>query len=52
LITRPLNEDETIESVLCGHSEKLSIAWNFVLNPKTKLIEIKNNLRICGDCRK
>ncbi len=51
-ITRELNEDETVESVLCGHSERLAIAWNFVANPNTKRIQITKNLRICGDCRK
>ncbi|UJR29305.1 hypothetical protein I4U23_010519 [Adineta vaga] len=49
-ITRPLGEDETIESVLCGHSERLAIAWNFVVNPNAKIIQITKNLRICGDC--
>ena len=47
-----LNEDETIASVLCGHSERLAIAWNFVANPNTSRIQITKNLRICGDCRK
>ena len=50
-ITRPLAEDETIESVLCGHSEKLAIAWNFVANADTSFIQITKNLRVCGDCR-
>ena len=50
-ITRALNGDETVESVLCGHSERLAIAWNFVANPNTKRIQITKNLRICGDCR-
>ncbi|CAF1398340.1 unnamed protein product [Adineta ricciae] len=49
-ITRPLAEDETIESVLCGHSEKLAIAWNFVANADTTFIQITKNLRVCGDC--
>ncbi|CAF4748440.1 unnamed protein product [Rotaria socialis] len=49
-ITRPLSQDETVESVLCGHSERLAIALNFVANPNVSLIEIKKNLRICGDC--
>jgi len=46
-----LREDETVDSVLCGHSERLAIAWNFVVNPKATRIQITNNLRICGDCR-
>ena len=51
-ITRAVDEDETVESVLCGHSERLAIAWNFVANPHTKRIQITKNLRVCGDCRK
>ena len=50
-VTRMLDEDETIESVLCGHSEKLAIAWNFVVNPQPQFIEVSNNLRMCPDCR-
>jgi hypothetical protein len=50
-ITRPLNEDETVASVLCGHSERLAIAFNFVENPNTKRIQVTKNLRVCGDCR-
>ena len=51
-ITRPLNDDETIESVLCGHSEKLAIAFNLIQRPRPSLIQITKNLRVCGDCRK
>ncbi|CAF4025664.1 unnamed protein product, partial [Rotaria sp. Silwood1] len=51
-ITRPLNSDETITSVLCGHSEKLAIAWNFVANPNVSRIQLTKNLRICGDCHR
>ncbi|UJR15099.1 hypothetical protein I4U23_002066 [Adineta vaga] len=38
------------ESVLCGHSEKLAITWNFLANPNTKMIQVTKNLRACGDC--
>ena len=51
-ITRPLEENETVESVLCGHSEKLAIAFNFIQQPPPSIIQISKNLRICGDCRK
>ena len=51
-ITRPLKQGETIESVLCGHSEKLAIAFNFIQKPAPSLIQITKNLRVCGDCRK
>ncbi|CAF0973197.1 unnamed protein product [Adineta steineri] len=49
-ITRPINQDETVSSVLCGHSERLAIAWNFVAKPNTSRIQLGKNLRICGDC--
>jgi hypothetical protein len=51
-ITRPMNEDETIESVLCGHSEKLALAYNFIQRTKPSIIHMTKNLRVCGDCRK
>ncbi|CAF1012481.1 unnamed protein product [Adineta ricciae] len=51
-ITRSLNSDETIESVLCGHSERLTIAWNFVVHPNASRIQITKNLRVCGDCHR
>jgi hypothetical protein len=44
--------DETVESILCGHSEKLAIAFNFHRQPNAKRIQMTNNLRVCGDCRK
>ena len=50
-ITRPLKSDETIASALCGHSERLAIAWNFVESPATTRIQVTKNLRVCGDCR-
>ncbi|UJR34389.1 hypothetical protein I4U23_021797 [Adineta vaga] len=51
-ITRSLNETETVESVLCGHSERLAIAWNFVANPNVSQIQLTKNLRVCGDCHR
>ncbi|CAF3517094.1 unnamed protein product [Rotaria socialis] len=51
-VTRPLNPDETIASVLCGHSERLAIAWCFLENPNAKRIHVAKNLRICGDCHR
>ncbi|CAF1152611.1 unnamed protein product [Rotaria sordida] len=43
-ITRPLDEDETIESVLCTHSEQLAIAYHFVQQENPKFIQITKNL--------
>ncbi|CAF5116123.1 unnamed protein product, partial [Rotaria magnacalcarata] len=51
-ITRVLDEDETVESVLCGHSERLAIAWGFVANPNASKLQMVKNLRICGDCHR
>ncbi|CAF2132356.1 unnamed protein product [Rotaria magnacalcarata] len=51
-ITRGMNADETIESVLCGHSERLAIAWGFVANPNASKLQMVKNLRICGDCHR
>ena len=51
-ITRPIKDGESPESVLCGHSEKLAIAFNFIQHPQPSFIQITKNLRVCGDCRK
>jgi hypothetical protein len=51
-ITRPLKVGESIESVLCGHSEKLAIAYNFIQKRRPSVIQLTKNLRVCGDCRK
>ena len=50
-ITRPLADDETIQSILCGHSERIAIAFNLIQQPIPSWIQIVKNLRICGDCR-
>ncbi|UJR24047.1 hypothetical protein I4U23_027012 [Adineta vaga] len=49
-ITRPLMPDETVESVLNSHSERLALAYNFIQRPVPSRIQIVKNLRICGDC--
>ena len=50
-ITRQLRDNETIESVLCGHSEKLAIAFHFIGGRRPSFIQASKNLRVCGDCR-
>ncbi|CAF2112185.1 unnamed protein product, partial [Rotaria magnacalcarata] len=50
-MTRSLNENETIESVLCGHIELLVIALNSIQEPTPKFIQVVENLRVCGHCR-
>ncbi|CAF0765453.1 unnamed protein product [Rotaria sordida] len=49
-VTRELYEEETIESALCGHSERLAIAFNFIQRPIPEFIQVTKNLRVCGDC--
>ncbi|CAF4988257.1 unnamed protein product, partial [Rotaria sp. Silwood1] len=49
-ITRSLGEDETTESVLCTHSERLAIAYHFLQEENPSFIQITKNLRVCGDC--
>ncbi|CAF1317799.1 unnamed protein product [Rotaria sordida] len=49
-IARPLNNDETVESVLSGHSERLAIAYNLIQRPTPTRIQVVKNLRVCGDC--
>eukprot|EP01018_Ginkgo_biloba_P034731 Gb_12556 [translate_table: standard] len=42
--------EEEKEHILCGHSEKLAIAFGLINTcPKTPIRVIKN-LRVCGDC--
>lgn len=50
-ITRALENDETVQSVLCGHSERLAIGFNLIQRPIPRRIQIVEDLRICGDCR-
>eukprot|EP01018_Ginkgo_biloba_P024981 Gb_25581 [translate_table: standard] len=43
-------EEEKKEHILCGHSEKLAIAFGLIsTSPRTPL-RITKNLRVCGDC--
>ncbi|UJR34288.1 hypothetical protein I4U23_021692 [Adineta vaga] len=51
-ITRPIQDGESVESILCGHSEKLAIAFNFIQQPRPSFIQITKNLRVCGDCHR
>ncbi|CAF0731778.1 unnamed protein product [Adineta steineri] len=48
----PLRKDETIESVLSSHSERLAIAYHFIQQKEPSFIQITNNLRMCGDCHR
>ncbi|KAI9121495.1 hypothetical protein K1719_008528 [Acacia pycnantha] len=38
------------EVALCGHSEKLAIAFGILNLPPGNIIRVTKNLRVCGDC--
>lgn len=44
-----INEEEK-ESLLCGHSEKLAIAFGILNTPPGTTIRVAKNLRVCNDC--
>ncbi|XP_011622156.2 putative pentatricopeptide repeat-containing protein At5g52630 [Amborella trichopoda] len=43
-------EEEVKKQVLWYHSEKLAIAFGFLMTPSGAVIRVCKNLRICGDC--
>ncbi|XP_021901560.1 pentatricopeptide repeat-containing protein At3g57430, chloroplastic-like, partial [Carica papaya] len=44
-----VREDEK-ETLLCGHSEKLAIAFGILNTPPGTTIRVSKNLRVCNDC--
>lgn len=42
--------DDEKEVLLCGHSEKLAIAYGLLNGPVGSVIRVAKNLRICNDC--
>ncbi|CAN1166464.1 Pentatricopeptide repeat-containing protein At3g57430, chloroplastic [Linum perenne] len=44
-----VDEDEK-EKLLCGHSEKLAIAFGILNTPPGTTIRVAKNLRVCNDC--
>ena len=52
LVTRELNafKNETAESVLLRHSEKIAVVYALLQTTKEYEIVINKNLRICTDC--
>ncbi|KAE9594524.1 hypothetical protein Lal_00001111 [Lupinus albus] len=46
-----INADDMVkEVVLCGHSEKLAMAFGILNLPPWRTIRVTKNLRVCGDC--
>lgn len=49
LVLGPMSLEKK-EDALCGHSEKLAIAFGLISSPHGSTIRISKNLRMCGDC--
>ncbi|KAF5176929.1 Pentatricopeptide repeat-containing protein dot4 protein [Thalictrum thalictroides] len=45
-----ISGDEQKEEALCGHSEKLAMAYGILNLPYGKTVRVTKNLRVCGDC--
>ncbi|XP_029130097.1 pentatricopeptide repeat-containing protein DOT4, chloroplastic-like isoform X2 [Cajanus cajan] len=43
-------DDLEKETALCGHSEKLAMAFGILNLPPGRTIRVTKNLRVCGDC--
>ncbi|KAG4956730.1 hypothetical protein AAZX31_15G149000 [Glycine max] len=43
-------DDEEKETMLCGHSERLAIAFGLLNTPPGTTIRVAKNLRVCNDC--
>ncbi|MQL98683.1 hypothetical protein Taro_031397 [Colocasia esculenta] len=43
-------DDDEKEMLLCGHSEKLAIAFGILNTPPGSIIRVAKNLRMCNDC--
>ncbi|KNA14933.1 hypothetical protein SOVF_102810 [Spinacia oleracea] len=43
-------EEQDKEQMLCGHSEKLAVAFGLLNTPAGFPLHVIKNLRICGDC--
>ncbi|CAN0911799.1 Pentatricopeptide repeat-containing protein At3g57430, chloroplastic [Linum grandiflorum] len=48
-VLHDVKEDEK-EKLLCGHSEKLAIAFGILNTPPGTTIRVAKNLRVCNDC--
>ena len=49
-VLQDLEEEEQKETILGHHSEKLALAFGLLVVPKTKILQIVKNLRVCSDC--
>lgn len=43
-------DEQEKENLLCGHSERLAIAFGLLNTPPGSIIRVAKNLRVCNDC--
>ncbi|CAH9097839.1 unnamed protein product [Cuscuta epithymum] len=48
-VLHDVDDDEKVE-VLCGHSERIAIAFGLINTKPGTPLQIMKNLRVCGDC--
>ncbi|VFQ94548.1 unnamed protein product [Cuscuta campestris] len=48
-VLHDVDEDEKVD-VLCGHSERIAIAFGLINTKPGTPLQIMKNLRVCGDC--
>ena len=49
-IISPVVQDEKMEDVLCGHSEKIAIACALINTPECAPIRVTKNTQMCDHC--
>lgn len=51
-ISTALDSCSAKEDALCGHSERLAVAFGILSTPEGTTIRVRKNLRVCSDCHK
>ena len=50
VVKRSPSSDKAKEEALCGHCEKLAIAFGLINTPPGTTLRVSKNLRVCADC--
>jgi hypothetical protein len=50
IVKRSPTSDKAKEEALCGHCEKLAIAFGLINTPPGTTLRVSKNLRVCADC--
>jgi hypothetical protein len=49
-VSQNLEEEEEKRRLICGHSERLAIAFGLLNTEPGTPLQVMKNLRVCGDC--